>query len=1130
MRQTKLFNEGWEFMKVKPGQGNMPSGEWEKVDIPHDWLIYNSNDLYEDSEGWYRKSFDLEPEDDRRYALRFDGVYMEPTVYINGIKAGEWKYGYNTFEIEITDLLKHGANEVSVRMLHRNPNSRWYSGAGIYRNIWFKKMPKVHIVSDGIYIRTERASKGFNVKVSAEVSGIDRDKDMSIMYHILDAQGKTVASQEYMPGGTKVIFVRSPELWSLEKPYLYTLRTELIKVNTVVDYVDTKFGFRTIKFDANKGFFLNGEHIKLNGVCMHHDLGALGAAVNKAAIKRQLEIMKSMGVNAIRTSHNMPAVELMDLCDEMGFLVDGEAFDMWKFVKREFDYSRFFDAWAKKDIRNYVRRDRNHPSLIMWSIGNEIYDTHADPEGGYESTKMLVEAVREHDPDGNALVTFASNFMEGEPTQRCAELLDVVGYNYAERLYGAHHAKHPRWAIYGSETASTLQSRGIYHFPYSEAILTDIDEQCSSLGNSTCSWGAKNAEFCIITERDTEYSAGQFLWTGFDYIGEPTPYSTKNSYFGQVDTAGFKKDNFYIYQAEWTDYRQNPMVHIFPHWDFNEGQMIDVRVTSNAPQVELFFNGESQGRFDIDHARGKELLGHWMIPYSKGRLDAVAYDENGNIIARDTQESFGDAESILLKPNKTTALADGQDLVFVEINMLDKDGKEVRNANNRVTVNVRGVGRLVGLDNGDSTDYDSYKGVSRRLFMGKLLAIVATNCQKGDIIIEVGSKGMNTSSVTVQAVEAEVPEGISALTSNAAWAVTDEIPVRKIELVSSGGTSFTKGNEETKLKAVLYPADCTYKELEWIVTTDSGVESHLADISAGADGEAALSVKGDGHFNVKCFTRNGGEKVSVVSQLGFDAGGLGEAFVNPYSGVAAALYNLSCGEMGNAVDHGISTPKNTDAYIGYSNVDFGSFGSDEIEIGIFTFEERDYRIQIWSGIPGGKDSELLADGIYNKPVIWDVYQNESFKLKHRVRGVHTICIRTDDFINIKDFRFISPSKGLERISAAMHDKIYGDEYEVCEDSVNGIGNNVSIDFDGMDFGDGVSKLVIKGNSYIEVNTLNVIFTDAKGGQTRQMIGFERTDGPEEKSFDIEKVSGLNKVTFVFLPGSRFDFEWFRFEK
>lgn len=1129
MRQTRLFNDGWEFMKIKPGEGNMPSsGEWEKIDIPHDWLIHDSNNLYEDSEGWYRKRFMLEPEEESRYALRFEGVYMEPTVYINGIKAGEWKYGYNTFEIDITDLLRHGENEVSVRVLHRSPNSRWYSGAGIYRNIWLKKMPGTHIVSDGIYIRTERTSKGFNVKVSAEVN--KADGDVGIMYHIIDAQGKTVASQEYVPGGTKVIPVRNPILWSLDNPYLYTLRTEIIRVNTVTDYVDTRFGFRTIKFDANKGFFLNGEHVKLKGVCMHHDLGALGAAVNKTAIKRQLEIMKSMGVNAIRTSHNMPAVELMDLADEMGILIDDEAFDMWRLKKNEYDYARFFDSWAKKDIKNFVRRDRNHPSLIMWSIGNEIYDTHADPEGGYETTKLLAEAVREHDPDCNAYVTFASNFMEGEPTQRCAGLLEAVGYNYAERLYGAHHAKHPRWAIYGSETASTLQSRGIYHFPYSEPILTDIDEQCSSLGNSTCSWGAKNAEFCIITERDTEYSAGQFLWTGFDYIGEPTPYTTKNSYFGQVDTAGFKKDNFYIYQAEWTDYRKNPMVHIFPYWDFNDGQPIDVRVTSNAPQIELFFNGESQGKFNIDHAHGSELLGHWILPYAKGRLDAVAYDEKGTVIARDTEESFKDASEIVLKPDKTTALADGQDLVFVEINMLDGEGREVRNANNRVTVEVSGAGRLVGLDNGDSTDYDSYKGVSRRLFMGKLLAIIATNCEKGDIIIKVSSKGMETASVLVQAVEAEPAEGISAAVSNKPGEARDEIPVRKIELVSSEGTSLTKGCRQTRITAKLYPADCTYKELEWRITADSGVESNLADISPEKDGcEAVLTARGDGHFNVKCFTRNGGEKISVVSQLGFDVNGLGAAFVNPYSGVAAPLYNLSSGEIGNAADHGISTPKNTDAYIGYSNVDFGSFGSDEIEMDIFAFDQKDYKIQIWSGIPNEPGSELLTEGIYNKPVIWDVYQKESFKLKHRIRGVHTICIRTEDFVNIKGFRFISPNKGLERISATEHDKIYGDEYELGTDSVKGIGNNVSIDFDGMDFGEGVSRLIIKGTSYIEVNTLNIIFTDADGKQTRQMLGFEHTDGPEEKAFDIERVSGLNKVTFVFLPGSRFDFEWFRFE-
>ncbi|MCM1307518.1 MAG: DUF4982 domain-containing protein [Butyrivibrio sp.] len=1128
MRSIELFNDGWEFIKIKPGQGSMPSGEWERVDLPHDWLIYNSNDLYEESEGWYRKSFTLEPEEDERYALRFDGVYMEPTVYINGIKAGEWKYGYNTFEIDITDLLKHGENEVSVRVLHRSPNSRWYSGAGIYRNVWLKKMPRTHIVSDGIYIRTERTSKGFNVKASAEVSGADGD--VVVAYHVLDANGKTVESQEYVPGGTKVIAVRSPILWSLDNPYLYTLRTEIIKVNTVTDSVDTRFGFRTIKFDANKGFFLNGEHIKIRGVCMHHDLGALGAAFNKTALKRQLEIMKSMGANAIRTSHNMPAPELMDLADEMGFLVDDEAFDMWKFKKTEYDYSRFFDDWAKKDIRNFVRRDRNHPSLIMWSIGNEIYDTHADAEGGYETTKLLVGAVREHDPDGNAFVTFASNYMEGEPTQRCAELLDVVGYNYAERLYEAHHAKRPRMAIYGSETSSTVQSRGVYHFPYSEQILMDIDEQCSSLGNSTCSWGAKNTEFCIITERDTEYSAGQFLWTGFDYIGEPTPYSTKNSYFGQVDTAGFKKDSFYIYQAEWTDYKKNPMVHIFPYWDFNEGQPVDVRVTSNAPQVELFFNGESQGKFDIDHAHGKELVGHWVLPYSRGRLDAVAYDEKGNIIARDTEESFGDAASLVLKPDQKTAFANGRDLVFVEINVLDAEGRRVKNANNRVNVEVEGAGRLVGLDNGDSTDYDSYKGTSRRLFMGRLLAIVATNCQKGDIIIKVSSEGMQSASVKLQAVEAEIPKGISAETYNLPSEPQKEIPIRKIELTSSGGTKLTKGCEQTRLTAKLYPADCTYKELEWLITADSGVESHLADISDGeTDGEAVLTARGDGHFNVKCFTRNGGQKIGVVSQLGFDVSGLGAAFVNPYAGVAAPLYSFADGEIGNAVNHGISTSKNAKAYVGYDNVDFGSFGSDEIELDIFTFDQKDYRIEVWSGVPDAEGSELLAEGIYNKPVMWEVYQKERFKLKHRIRGVHTICIRTEDFINIKSFCFVSPDKGLALIHAAEYDKIYGDEYELCGDCVKGIGNNVSIDFDGMDFKEGVGRLTIKGTSYIEVNTLNIIFTDAEGRQTRQMLGFEHTDKAEEKTFDIERVSGLNRVTFVFLPGSRFDFEWFRFE-
>ncbi len=1150
MRRTRLFNDGWEFVKIKPGlSAEECAAERVRVDIPHDWLIYNSNALYEDGDGHYSKRFDFEPEKGCRYALRFEGVYMEPEIFINGVKAGEWKYGYNTFEIEITDLLRSGENKAEVLVHYKSPNSRWYSGAGIYRNIWFKTMPETHLVSDGIYIRTRRTDSGFNVKVSAEVDAggdtLASDK-LTVVYRVLDGCGKTVAEAAGAPGETAVIAVDSPRLWGLEDPYLYTLRAGLTADGEEIDSIDTRFGFRTIEFDCDRGFFLNGEHVKLRGVCMHHDLGALGAAVNRNAIRRQLEIMKDMGVNAVRTSHNMPAVELMELADEMGILIDGEAFDMWRMPKTENDYARFFDGWAEKDIRNYVRRDRNHPSLIMWSIGNEIYDTHADPEGGYRTTKLLVDAVRENDSDGNAYVTFGSNFMEGEATQNCAKLLDAVGYNYAERLYEAHHKKYPGWVIYGSETSSTLQSRGVYHFPYAEPILTEADEQCSSLGNSTCSWGAKNSEFCIITERDTEYSAGQFLWTGFDYIGEPTPYTTKNSYFGQVDTAGFPKDSFYIYQAEWTDYRKKPMVHIFPYWDFNDGQLIDVRVTSNAPRIELFYNGESKGCFDIDHAHGSELLGHWIIPYGKGRLEAVAYDENGLVIARDVQESFGDAASIRLKPDKMTLTADGRDLVFIEINMLDAAGREVKNANNRVAVEVDGAGRLIGLDNGDSTDYDSYKGISRRLFMGKLLAIVAAKSVPGDITVKVSSKGLEPVSLVINAEEAQVPEGISALERNVPQEVTagasgpgalqdvdvrDEIPVRKIELTSSGGTLLRKGCEQVRLTAGLYPPDCAYGRLEWLVTTDSGANSYLAEISPGEEsGTALLTARGDGHFNVKCIARDGDGKVSAMSQLGFDAEGLGAAFINPYCSVAAALYDICSDEMGNAAEHGISTPKGKKAYIGFSNVDFGSFGSDGLEINIFAFEGKAYRLQVWSGIPGEKGSELLGDGIYQKPVIWGVYQSGSLKLKRRVKGTHTICILTEDFINIRDFRFRKPDKGFERIFAAENDRLYGDEYEICGNAVKGIGNNVSLDFDGMDFGEGAGRLVIRGASYIEVNTINLIFTDGNGVQTRRMLSFERTDGPEEKCFEIGRVSGLNRVTFVFLPGSSFDFEWFRFER
>jgi beta-galactosidase len=381
---------------------------------------------------------------------------------------------------------------------------------------------------------------------------------------------------------TQMINLSSPEVWDIDSPVLYTLRTELISKGTVLDEAINQFGFRTIQFDPEKGFLLNDRKVKLHGVCQHHDLGALGAAVNRTALRRQLTLLKEMGVNAIRTSHNMCAVELLELADEMGILINAESFDMWERPKNKYDYARFFKDWVEKDVANWIRRDRNHPCIILWCIGNEIYDTHAD-EHGQETTRNLMNLVQKHDPYHNAWVTIGSNYMPWENAQGCADIVKLAGYNYAEKYYDAHHDKYPDWIIYGSETGSIVQSRGIYHFPRSEAILCDDDEQCSSLGNSITSWGARSIEKCILDDRDASFSAGMFIWSGFDYIGEPTPYHTKNSYFGQLDTAGFQKDSFYVYQSAWTDYRKAPMIHLYPYWDFNEGQRIDIRVCSNAP-------------------------------------------------------------------------------------------------------------------------------------------------------------------------------------------------------------------------------------------------------------------------------------------------------------------------------------------------------------------------------------------------------------------------------------------------------------------------------------------------------------------------------------------------------------------
>ncbi|HZK34773.1 MAG TPA: glycoside hydrolase family 2 TIM barrel-domain containing protein [Bacillota bacterium] len=1140
MQKMNLFNDNWYFTKQKLNTGleriNAGDIEWSSVDLPHDWLIYNSKDLYENSEGWYKKNFTIEELANHIYSIRFEGVYMDTTIYINDIELGQWRYGYSTFEFDISKLLKEGDNEIKVKVLYQSPNTRWYSGAGIYRDVWLKKTGSAYLVSDGIYISTKKEDKAWKVLIDTEaIDESGNNSRATIRHTIYDKEGQAVLSCQgdmaLDKTGTidkQTIDFENPKLWDHENPYLYSVKTELLIDGKTVDEERQNLGFRTLRFDNNEGFFINDKYLKLNGACQHHDLGALGAAMNKTALRRQFELLMEMGVNSIRTAHNMPAVEVMELADELGILIVTEAFDMWERSKTEYDYGRFFNEWYERDVASWVRRDRNHPSIIMWSIGNEIYDSYISRRG-VEITKQLRDSVLDHDPRQNGLVTFGSNFMFGEHSQSCGEELDAVGYNYAENLYDDHHKKYPHWLIYGAETSSTVQSRGIYHFPANYNVLTHEDLQCSSLDNCTTNWGAKNTEKVIIDHRDAKYCLGQYIWTGTDYIGEPTPYQTKNSYFGQIDTAGFRKDSSYIYQAEWTDYKENPMVHIVPYWDFNEGQVIDIRVYSNGPKVELFFNDESLGVYEIDHDKGKQLSGRWQLPYKKGTLKALAYDENDNIIARDRQTSFGDAEKIILSADKQEMKADGQDLIFVEISTVDADGNPVRNAKNRVNVEVAGAGRLVGLDNGDSTDYDQYKGTSRRLFSGKLLAIIAPRLEPGDINVTVNSKGLADAKLSLKALPATIAPGVSAQTENTKSQPNDELPLRKIELTNHGASHFDGNTRSTKITARLYPENTSYRDIEWKVVTLSGVETNIAKVEADGN-EAKLTALGDGSFKLRCVSKNGTDHSNIVSEFGFEVRGMGAATIDPYEFVSAALYNASNHEFQNSLQGGICTLGDGSSYVGFKGVDFGEIGSDEIRIPIFTHSNEPVPLEIWENMPGGQDAHLLARVEYQAESIYNVYQAQTYKLAKRIKGIRTICIVVNNHkLYLQGFEFTKYEKAFERLEATTASRVYGDSYKIGESAIENIGNNVVLEFENMDFGDqGLKKITICGKSHTTENTINILLT-GEAGETKEIVEFPHSEDYVEHEFDLETVRGKQKVSFVFLPGSNFDFKWFRFE-
>lgn len=1127
-----LFNDGWQFCLCDIGTelSALPGRHWYDVELPHDWLINDASKLYETGEGWYRRSLPCSAEQlSGRVLLNFDGVYMNSTLFVNGKEAGSWTYGYSAFEHDITDFLHEGENELLLRVSHQSPNTRWYSGAGIFRDVMLKLRPAAYIGTNGVYIHSApQPEGGWTTEVETDVVG--EASDIRMLLEVFDPAGASMGGyglEAHFDGGhekfTASFNSTDPELWSVEDPMLYTLKISLYSGSELLDCVNEVFGYRTAEFDPDRGFLLNGEPMKLHGVCMHHDLGALGSALNEAALARQLRIMKEMGVNAIRTSHNMPARQLVQLCDEMGLLVDSEAFDMWEKPKTEFDNHRFFTEHAERDVRSWIERDRNHPCIIMWSIGNEINDT-IDPHG-LDITKRLYEYVLKYDPKGNAAPTIGSNYMGDENAQKCSDVVKLAGYNYSEYLYDEHHAKYPDWVIYGSETASAVRSRGIYRFPAELPLLTGEDCQCSSLDNSVVGWGSSAMKSWRL-DRDCPFCCGQFIWTGFDYIGEPTPYNTKNSYFGIVDTAGFPKDIYYFYQSVWVSPEQKKVLHIVPsYWDFIPGQEIDVLIYSNARDVELFLNGKSIGSHVMELETSQDMRAHFKVPFEPGVLRVVGHFADGSECS-EVLHTPSDPAAVVLTSDKETLLADGRDIAFVEISTVDVNGIPVGNARNRIRVEVSGAGRLVGLDNGDSTDYDSYKGDNRRLFSGKLIAMIESTLEPGEITVSAYSEGLENAELRLVSENCGEVSGVSVVTENKFPAVcrayTGEVPARLL-LPEVDVNSFDPERRSAEIRAKLLPENCTYDDISWSVVRRNGVESNLAQVE-GSGRSAVVTAKGDGEFFVRAMVHNGAEHPQVIADIPFTAEGLGAAVRDAYSFISASTLDSS-NVPTNIIEDGALSNFDGRTVMTYSDIDFGKTGSQIISLSVGTCF--DMPVEVWEGTPD--DGKLICRVDFGNNGHWCGFAGQDFALAERLTGVRTISVVIDSRVIFGGFSFVPIERAYDTNWVGEADSVYGDDYRIDGRRVADIGNNVIINYEGLDFGEGGSEaLIISGETGNPMNQIQLRYTPAGGAQKTVLLEFQQ-DGGREQRFDIPKLSGVNDVSFVFMPGSRFDFDWFRFE-
>ncbi len=789
------FNDGWRFLKGDaPGaeQAAFNDAQWTEVRLPHDWAIDGPFDsklnphtgaLPIFGTGWYRKAFTLpESARGRRVWIEFDGAMSNARVWLNGQELGGRPYGYIGFGFDLTPHLRYGAqqNVIAVRLTPEDRSSRWYPGAGIYRNVWLDITGPLHVARWGTYVTTPEVTDA-RATVSAKVEVRNEGTSAAgiiLQTTVLDPAGKTVSrngNQETVPaGGTAVVssnlVVARPERWDIDTPRLYTLVAEVMDPNKkVLDRYVTPFGIRTIAFDKDKGFVLNGRATKMQGVCLHHDLGALGAAVNRRATERQLQILKAGGVNAIRTSHNPPSPELLEFCDRLGMVVMDESFDMWRIPKVANGYSKYFDEWSERDVRDMVRRDRNHPSVVMWSIGNEIPEQGR--ANGWEEAKRLAGFFRQEDPTRPTTAGF--NNWEQAIRNKLADQVDVPGFNYKPMNYEQILKDHPTWVILGSETSSAVSSRGVYHLPL-EKYDKHPSHQLTSYDIIAPPWAyIPDVEFAA-QERFPNI-VGEFVWTGFDYLGEPTPYfggrgattatdwPARSSYFGMVDLAGFPKDRYYLYQSVWT---KKPMVHILPHWNWAgmEGKDIPVMAYTNADEVELFVNGKSLGRkkrfgepvelpvgpnVSADRKFSSKYRLMWQVPYQPGSIKAVAY-QGGKQVAAEEIRTAGTPAKVTLSADRSTIQADGDDLSFITVRIEDKDGNLCPSADNLVRFAVTGAGRIEAVDNGNAATEEPFHAGHRKAFSGMALLIVRSKPgEKGRINITAASEGLAQGALTV---------------------------------------------------------------------------------------------------------------------------------------------------------------------------------------------------------------------------------------------------------------------------------------------------------------------------------------------------------------------------------------------